>query len=134
MHAKSCLTLYYPMAPARLLCPWNSPGKNTGVSCHVHSPGDLPNPGIKPTSPMSPALAGGFYATSDTWEAHEKVSDIIKYTSLCIDMFVYYSGIVGSYICTPFLHLYITHLYISQGYSGIQLCLNIKFYHQPFSL
>ena len=20
--------------PARLLCPWNSPGKNTGVSCH----------------------------------------------------------------------------------------------------
>ena len=20
--------------PARLLCPWNSPGKNTGVDCH----------------------------------------------------------------------------------------------------
>ena len=20
--------------PARLLCPWNSPGKNTGVNCH----------------------------------------------------------------------------------------------------
>ena len=20
--------------PARLLCPWNSPGKNTGVGCH----------------------------------------------------------------------------------------------------
>ena len=23
-------------------------------------PGDLPNPGIEPTSPMSPTLAGGF--------------------------------------------------------------------------
>ena len=23
-------------------------------------PGDLPNPGIEPTSPVSPALAGGF--------------------------------------------------------------------------
>ena len=27
------------------------------------SPGDLPNPGIKPGSPMSPALAGGFFTT-----------------------------------------------------------------------
>ena len=31
-------------------------------------PGDLPDPGIKPTSPMSPALAGGFLTTSATWE------------------------------------------------------------------
>ena len=23
-----------PNQPARLLCPWNSPGKNTGVGCH----------------------------------------------------------------------------------------------------
>ena len=28
------------------------------------SPGDLPIPGIKPTSLVSPALAGGFLATS----------------------------------------------------------------------
>ena len=26
-------------------------------------PGDLPDPGIKPTSPESPALAGGFFIT-----------------------------------------------------------------------
>ena len=30
---------------------------------------DLPNPGIKPTSPVSSALAGGFFTTSATWEA-----------------------------------------------------------------
>ena len=30
------------------------------------SPGDLPNPGIKP---MPPALAGGFFTTGVTWEA-----------------------------------------------------------------
>jgi len=24
----------YGLQPARLLCPWNFPGKNTGVSCH----------------------------------------------------------------------------------------------------
>ena len=28
----------------------------------------LPNPGIEPMSPMSPALAGGFFTTSATWE------------------------------------------------------------------
>ena len=32
-------------------------------------PGDLPNPGIKPTSLPSPALAGRFFTTSATWEA-----------------------------------------------------------------
>ena len=34
------------------------------------SPGDLPNAEIEPTSHMSPALAGRFFATSATWEAH----------------------------------------------------------------
>ena len=32
-------------------------------------PGDLPNPGIEPVPLMSPALAGGFFTTSTTWEA-----------------------------------------------------------------
>ena len=30
---------------------------------------DLPDPGIKPKSLISPALAGGFSITSTTWEA-----------------------------------------------------------------
>ena len=33
------------------------------------SPGDLPDPGIKPVSLTSPAVAGGFFTTSTTWEA-----------------------------------------------------------------
>ena len=34
-HAQSCLTLLQPhgLLFARPLCPWNSPGKNTGVGC-----------------------------------------------------------------------------------------------------
>ena len=33
---QSCPTLCNPMdcSPPRLLCPWNSPGKSTGVGCH----------------------------------------------------------------------------------------------------
>ena len=33
-------------------------------------PGDLPNPGNKPASLTSPTLAGGFFTTCATWEAH----------------------------------------------------------------
>ena len=38
------------------------------------SPGDLPNPGIKSMSLVSPVLAGGFFTTSATWEAHINAS------------------------------------------------------------
>ena len=36
----------------------------------IPTPGDLPNPEIEPMLPMSPALAGVFFTTSATWEAH----------------------------------------------------------------
>ena len=43
VHAKllqSCQTLCDPMdQPARLLCPWDSVGKNTGVGCRAHLQG-----------------------------------------------------------------------------------------------
>ena len=40
----SCLTLCNPMecSPTRLLCPWNSLGKNTGVDCHALLQGIFP--------------------------------------------------------------------------------------------
>ena len=40
----------------------------SGLQCPP--PGDLPNPGIKPTSLTSPALAGRFFTTSTTWKVH----------------------------------------------------------------
>ena len=40
----------------------------SGLPCLL--PGNLPSPWIKPASLMSPALAGGFFTTSTTWEAH----------------------------------------------------------------
>ena len=43
----------------------------SGLPCP--SPGDLPDPGIKPMVLTSPALAGGFFTTNATWEALEWV-------------------------------------------------------------
>ena len=45
---------------ARLLCPWDFPGKNTGVACHFLLLGNLLNPGIEPTYF---ALPGGYFTT-----------------------------------------------------------------------
>ena len=48
-----------------------SPGCSfEGLMLPCPSPGDLPDLGIKPMSLMSPALAGGFFTTSSSWEAH----------------------------------------------------------------
>ena len=63
--------ILWTIAPPRLLCPWDFPGKSTGVGCHFLLQGDLPNPGIEPTSP---ALAGRFF----TAEPARKPSSDIK--------------------------------------------------------
>ena len=39
---------------------------------------DLPNPRIKPTSLLSPALAGRCFTTNATWEAHQNLWDAAK--------------------------------------------------------
>ena len=41
----------------RLLCPWDSPDKNTGVGCHFLLQGIFPNPGVEPTSPVWQAVS-----------------------------------------------------------------------------
>ena len=38
----------YGLQPVRLLCPWNSPGKNTGVGCHALLQGIFPTLGLNP--------------------------------------------------------------------------------------
>ena len=64
---QSCQTLRpYGLQRARLLLPWDSPGKNPVVDCHFLF---LPHPGMEPGSLGSPALAHGFFTTSATWDA-----------------------------------------------------------------
>ena len=49
--AQSCVTLRGPMdlKAARLLCPWGSPSKNTGVGCHALLQGIFPTQGSNPS-------------------------------------------------------------------------------------
>ena len=48
------------------------------------SPGDLADPGIKPMSPVSPALAGRFFITTTTWEAPREWISLAKHPHSCI--------------------------------------------------
>ena len=43
------VTLSNPKEPTRLLWPWNSPGKNTGVDCYSLLQGSFPTSGSNPT-------------------------------------------------------------------------------------
>ena len=60
--AQSCLTLCNPMncSLPGSFCPWDFPG--SGLPCLLS--GDLPDPGLKPMSFVSPALAGRFFTTA----------------------------------------------------------------------
>ena len=60
--------------PTRLVFPWDSPGKNTGVGSHSLSPGDLSHSGIKPGSPA-------MLADSLQSEPPEKHNTLSKHTS-----------------------------------------------------
>ena len=42
----SCLVLSDSLQPARLLCPWDFPGKNIGVGCHFFFQGIFPTRGL----------------------------------------------------------------------------------------
>ena len=73
-HAKLlqlCLTLCDPMdciAHQAALSTWFSREEYwSGLPCPP--PGDLPTPGTEPMTLTSPALAGGFFTTSASWEA-----------------------------------------------------------------
>jgi len=50
----------------------------SGLPCPP--PGDLPNPGIKPRSLTTPALAGRFFTTSTTWKA------MTQWLRICLPM------------------------------------------------
>ena len=80
----------------------NSPGKSTGVGCHA-PPGDLPNSGIEPRSPMS-------QVDSLPSDPPEKLMEfIVLHKRRC--MYHTYSHVLYIYYITTYTMIYI-YIYI----------------------
>ena len=56
------------LVPARLLCPWNFSGKNTGVGCHFLLQGIFPTQGSNPLLLHLLHWQVNFFTTSIIWE------------------------------------------------------------------
>ena len=61
-------------------------------------PGDLPHPGIKPISLMSPSLAGRFFTTSTTWKALNNLTIFCFYFFLLYIIVILFHIYVYTYI------------------------------------
>ena len=76
MSLQSCLTLCNPMDYSpRGSSVHRIPAKNTGSGLQCPPPGDVPNPGIRPVSLRSLALAGKLFTTVTTWKAQKNIND-----------------------------------------------------------
>ena len=60
------------LQPTRVLCPWGSPGKNTGVGHHALFQEIFPTQGSNPQVSYVSSIARLFFTTSATWEALSK--------------------------------------------------------------
>ena len=89
---------------ARLLFPWDFPGKNTGVGCHF-LPGNLPDPGIEL---LSPALAGRFLTAEppgrQIQQKKEKKEPII-FDSVVLLLQIYFRKIFSNKIFEKIFYL-----------------------------
>ena len=83
---------------AKLLCPEDSLGKNTGVGCMPSSRGSSWNR-MEPMSMKSPALVGELFTTSST----RKVPSIHIHTEKCI---------CNTYVTHVYMCMYVYILYI----------------------
>ena len=70
------------LEPAKLLCPWDYPGKNAGVS--FPPPGDLPDPGMEPASPVASYMAGEFSITEPPGKSHIVLENVLNFILLCV--------------------------------------------------
>ena len=76
IHARLFATLWTVAHQTPLSMGFSSQGYWSGLP--GPRPGDLPDPGIDPGCLMAPALAGRFFTTSTTWEAHSILITSLK--------------------------------------------------------
>ena len=101
--AQSCSTLcnstrgpHLTLQPTRLLGPWDSPGKNSGVGCHFLLQGIIPNPGLGlPTQTRASCTAGRFFTNWATGRRYSKSSITLNYSHFLVPMEDWFQDLRG---------------------------------------
>ena len=104
-------------APLSMGCPEH--GREYWSELPFPSPRDLPNPGIKPESPLSPALTSGFFTTEPPGKAPDLLGYWLK-TSLNLSAPIPWLWILFCYQAELFIY---TH---SSGQPVVQLVTILK--------
>ena len=104
----------YGLQPDRLLCPWDSPGKNTGMGCHALLWGSSqPREGTHISSIFY--TAGRFFTAEPLgmpiWMHYYSKNKI------CLKKFFYWSGLHKTVVNSPFLEICMWSLGISSGWT-----------------
>ena len=119
---------HHGLQPPRFFCPWNSPGKNTEVSCHFLLQEIFLSQGSNPhlLHLLMRELAGRFFTTRAAWEAHKYICYIFKY----LPIFITYMWIYKLHVFKIFFYYLI---YISR-YSSFNLrtSATLVFFFFPF--
>ena len=100
----------------------DSPGKNNGVGCHALLQGIFLTQGLNPCL-YSPSLAGRFFTTSTTWEAHLSFKPLFI-TFLCYAVFFLLFVDIRFKIYTDGMFTYISGTEASRAF---RLLLNYRF-------
>ena len=82
LDSQSCPILCNPTecsSPGSSLCPWDSPGKNIGVSCHSLLQGTFPIQGSNPGLPR-------FFTIWATREAEAELNYLLAHKALSLDI------------------------------------------------
>ena len=91
------------LQPSRLLCPWDFPGENTGVGCHLLLQGILPTQGLNPS--LLPATLH--------WQVDSSPLDPPGQVSTLSQLSHYFQGLLHPLALLPLISSHPVHQSIS---------------------
>ena len=119
--------------PTRVPCPWDSPGKNSGVGCHfllqcmrVKSESEVAQSCLTPSDPMDCSPPGHFWNIPGLQLSHRKFMTEFFYIC-CYILISYYSE---DYQMGNFIHW--QSVLIEKGFGVINLMVNLCYLSKTF--
>ena len=113
--------------PARLLCPWNFPGKNTGVGWHFLLQGIFPTPGIEFSSPHLLHWQADSLPLCHLGSPTRLLEKSLRYKSVLMHIFFSCFHSMHIFTCFTCQHVYLEYMFFTDM-TYIFTCLHGVYY------